>query len=97
MRPSPFFVCGSKMRLPGWSTTSHRNLRISPRLIPVLTASTTIGLNQSGQSLVLLCYKADTSSSIFLACDRGEQYVEGDEASPAGFFSSVEAPAKLSG
>ena len=48
-------------------------------------------------SLVLLCYKVDTSSSIFLACDRGEQYVEGDEASPAGFFSSVGAPAKLSG
>ena len=47
--------------------------------------------------LVLLYYKMDTSFLIFLAFDRGEQYVEDDEASPAGLFTPVGAPAKLSG
>ena len=48
-------------------------------------------------SLVLLCYKVNTLALIFLVAGKGERYAEGDEASPAGFFSSVGAPAKLSG
>lgn len=47
--------------------------------------------------LVLLCYKVNTLALIFLVAGKGERYAEGDEASPAGFFSSVGAPAKLSG
>ena len=46
---------------------------------------------------VTRCYKVNTLALIFLVAGKGERYAEGDEASPAGFFSSVGAPAKLSG
>src|SRR5262249_33222686 len=46
--PSPFFVCGSKMRWFGKSRSSQRKPIISPRRIPVQKASASIGRNQSG-------------------------------------------------
>src|ERR1035441_2188304 len=47
--------------------------------------------------LVLLCYKVDTSVSIYLALATSGQYVEDDEPPATGFLPSTCASASLSG
>ena len=48
--PSPFFVCGSRMRLPARSTSSQRKPSSSDRRIPVQTSRATIGRSHRGQA-----------------------------------------------
>lgn len=46
--PSPFFVCGIRMRECSRSRSSQRSPRISERRIPVVTAKPRIGRSHSG-------------------------------------------------